>query len=148
MGQHIEKALEWAALVVIASMAGWLMGMAPAHAAPPTARAASAPVHQAPAASLDLRAPAPVLEAEQQPSNLFPSLTHRDATGVSDHGTFNLGQSEAGEMHGPPSMTELALRVHREGLPLLRLWQGNSALVHLGLNAKGKPGLWLLQKTH
>jgi hypothetical protein len=124
------------------------MGMAPANAAPPSARAAS-PMqqpHQAPAASLDLRAP--VLEAEQQPSNLFPSLTHRDDTGVSDLTTFNLGQSEAGEMHGPPSMTELALRVRREGLPLVRLWQGNSALVHLGLNAKGKPGLWLLQKTH
>jgi hypothetical protein len=38
-------------------------------------------------------------------------------------------------------------RVHREGLPVARLWENHSALVSLGLNAKGKPGLWLVQKT-
>lgn len=41
-----------------------------------------------------------------------------------------------------------ARRVHREGLPLARLWENKSALVSLGLNQKGKPGLWLVQKTH
>jgi hypothetical protein len=40
-----------------------------------------------------------------------------------------------------------ALRVHHEGLPLLRLWQTKSALLSLGLNPKGKPGLWLTQKV-
>ena len=38
--------------------------------------------------------------------------------------------------------------LHREGLPVARLWENHSALVSLGLNAKGKPGLWLVQKTH
>lgn len=42
----------------------------------------------------------------------------------------------------------LANRFHREGLPVARLWENHSALVSLGLNAKGKPGLWLVQKTH
>ena len=37
-------------------------------------------------------------------------------------------------------------RVQREGLPLARLWQSKSALLSIGLNAKGKPGLWLTQK--
>jgi hypothetical protein len=37
---------------------------------------------------------------------------------------------------------------HREGLPVARLWENHSALLSLGLNGKGKPGLWLVQKTH
>jgi hypothetical protein len=48
----------------------------------------------------------------------------------------------------PGRVEELALRFHREGLPLARLWETKSALVSLGLNPKGKPGLWLTQKTH
>jgi hypothetical protein len=149
MGQHLEKAFGWAALVAIAAMAGWLMGMAPAVAASPSART---PPASQPMSPLDLRAPAavpaPMLEAEQQPSDAFPSLIRRAAAGAAVQRSFSLGESEAAEIHGPPSMADLALRIHREGLPLVRLWQGNSALVHLGLNAKGKPGLWLLQKTH
>ena len=42
---------------------------------------------------------------------------------------------------------EFARRVHREGLPVARLWQGHSALLSLGLNQRGKPGLWLIQKV-
>ena len=42
---------------------------------------------------------------------------------------------------------QLARQVHKEGLPLARLWQNDSALVSLGLNRKGKPGLWIIQKT-
>jgi hypothetical protein len=41
-----------------------------------------------------------------------------------------------------------ARRVHREGLPVARLWESNSALLSIGLNQKGKPGLWLTQKVH
>jgi hypothetical protein len=39
-------------------------------------------------------------------------------------------------------------RFGREGLPLARLWENHSALLSLGLSPRGKPGLWLLQKTH
>jgi hypothetical protein len=47
------------------------------------------------------------------------------------------------------SATEaFARRFHREGLPVARLWENKSALVSLGLNQRGKPGLWLVQKTH
>lgn len=41
---------------------------------------------------------------------------------------------------------EFARRVRREGLPVARLFESKSALVSLGLNQKGKPGLWLIQK--
>jgi hypothetical protein len=41
----------------------------------------------------------------------------------------------------------IAHRIHREGLPLARLWESKSALISIGLNQRGKPGLWLTQKT-
>jgi hypothetical protein len=37
-------------------------------------------------------------------------------------------------------------RAQREGVPVLRLWNTKSALLSIGLNQKGKPGLWLIQK--
>jgi hypothetical protein len=37
-------------------------------------------------------------------------------------------------------------RIRREGVPIARLWNSKSALLSLGLNEKGKPGLWLIQK--
>jgi len=43
---------------------------------------------------------------------------------------------------------DLVRRVHSEGLPVARLFESKSALVHLGLSPKGKPGLWLVQKIH
>jgi hypothetical protein len=52
-------------------------------------------------------------------------------------------------MTKPMSPAEaFARRVHKEGLPVARLWETRSALVSIGLNPKGKPGLWLIQKTH
>jgi hypothetical protein len=41
---------------------------------------------------------------------------------------------------------ELTHRLHREGLPIARLWQTHSAMVSLGLSPRGKPGIWLIQK--
>jgi hypothetical protein len=40
----------------------------------------------------------------------------------------------------------LLSRVRREGLPFARLWESKSALLSIGLNRNGKPGLWLTQK--
>jgi hypothetical protein len=45
-------------------------------------------------------------------------------------------------------MQDFVQRVHQQGLPVARLLETKSALLHLGLNARGKPGLWLVQKTH
>jgi len=56
-----------------------------------------------------------------------------------------------GDGHGvrDQSPTEQLIRqVRKEGMPLARLWQNDDALVSLGLNPKGKPGLWIIQKTH
>jgi hypothetical protein len=40
----------------------------------------------------------------------------------------------------------LVSRVHREGLPVARLWENKSMLLSLGFNQKGQAGLWLIQK--
>jgi hypothetical protein len=42
---------------------------------------------------------------------------------------------------------ELVRRLHREGLPIARLWETHTALISLGLSPRGKPGLWLIQKV-
>jgi len=42
---------------------------------------------------------------------------------------------------------EFLRRVHREGVPVVRLWESHTALLSLGLNQGGKPGLWLIQKV-
>ncbi|MFO1467983.1 MAG: hypothetical protein U1F35_16335 [Steroidobacteraceae bacterium] len=55
-----------------------------------------------------------------------------------------------GDGHGirDQSPTEQWIRqVRREGMPFARLWQSDAALLSLGLNRKGKPGLWIIQKT-
>jgi hypothetical protein len=44
------------------------------------------------------------------------------------------------------SSAALLHRVHREGVPIIRLWNSKSALLSIGLNQKGKLGLWLIQK--
>jgi len=51
-------------------------------------------------------------------------------------------------MHARPTIQDLVQKVHREGLPVARLFETKSALLHLGLSPRGKPGLWLVQKTH
>ena len=110
---------------------------------------------QAPAQHLDLRMPSHAAEgsgnvAEKSP-NAFPSMAHRQNVAQP-----NLAQQERVElpvlgqdgMHARPTIQDYVQRVHREGLPMARLFENKSALVHLGLNPKGKPGLWLVQKTH
>jgi len=51
-------------------------------------------------------------------------------------------------MRSRPAIQDFVRRVHREGLPVARLFESKTALVHVGLSPKGKPGLWLVQKIH
>lgn len=81
----------------------------------------------------------------------FPSAFHH-----LDPGKENLGTADrhpglrAGELnYQVMSQAEIiARRIQREGLPLARLWESKSALLSVGLNQRGKPGLWLTQKIH
>lgn len=134
-------ALELGALCLVASSA---------FAAQPQGRPAShAPNQiQAPAQQLDLRAPSHAVEAgnvaESSPGD-FPSRAHRQSLAQQPLELPLLGSDG---MHARPTMQDFVQRVHQQGLPVARLLETKSALLHLGLNARGKPGLWLVQKTH
>jgi hypothetical protein len=83
----------------------------------------------------------------------FPSAIHHLDLGKADLGTddrMHLPALGTGEQNfRTMSRAEIfARRIHREGLPVARLWESKSALLSIGLNQKGKPGLWLTQKVH
>jgi hypothetical protein len=113
----------------------------------------------APATNLDLRPPgaSPSAISHQgataPASEPFPSTTHRLDLGDSDPAANDRSQSRAlgiGKLDfrvmSQPEI--LARRVHQEGLPIARLFESKSALLSIGLNKRGKPGLWFTQKTH
>jgi hypothetical protein len=86
-------------------------------------------------------------------STPFPSAIHHLDLGKADFGKDDRVQLSAfgtgGANYRDMSQAEIfARRVHREGLPLARLWESKSALLSIGLNQRGKPGLWLIQKIH
>jgi hypothetical protein len=77
----------------------------------------------------------------------FPLGIHQPAYGpvelsYNDHGAqsgFTI--SEADFRVASPAQGFLR-RMHREGLPIARLWETKSALLSIGLNQRGKPGVW------
>ena len=112
-----------------------------------------------PTAHLDLRPPAesaPTIHhggTDATASAPFPSAIHHLDLGKADLGTDDRNWSPAlsgGELNfrvmGQAEIS--AHRIHREGLPVARLWESKSALLSIGLNPRGKPGLWLTQKIH
>ena len=106
---------------------------------------AAPPSPQRGAARLDLHPPLTTMEAGK-PSAVFPSSLHRQTlAGPGQLQLPGLG-SEGRQAPIRGRAEEFVRRVHREGLPVARLWENKSALVHLGFNQKGKPGLWLVQK--
>jgi hypothetical protein len=94
---------------------------------------------------LDLRPPPAVESAEKAPM-LFPSLQHRQMLGAQE--PLQLPSLGSDGMQSRNRVEEFVRRVHQEGLPVARLIESKSALVHLGFNPRGKPGLWLVQKIH
>jgi hypothetical protein len=87
-----------------------------------------------------------VTAVEKTPT-AFPSM-HRKTLAGFEQVQLSSSSSENPRARILGRVEELALRFHHEGLPLARLWESKTALVSLGLNPKGKPGLWLTQKTH
>ena len=121
-----------------------------AFAAPPSGRPQSRSQSQiqVPAQHLDLSPPSHAVESggnAGKSSSVFPSMAHRQNPAQEQIALPFLGSDG---MHARPSLQDLVHKVHREGLPVARLFETKSALVHLGLSPRGKPGLWLVQKTH
>ena len=149
MGRKIEQRKMVRAAVGAAAF--FLFGSA--FAAPPLGRQSFHPPSQpqAPqgmAQHLDLRAPShlePTGNAAEK-SHSFAAPTLRQNPGAQEQAP--LPAMAADGMRTRPALQDFVRRVHREGLPVARLFESKSALVHVGLSPKGKPGLWLVQKTH
>jgi hypothetical protein len=114
-------------------------------ASPPIARGAL-PINHGAALHLDLRAPVAAAEPAERVSMSFHSSSPRQTLGAQTRFQLPAFGAEAAPGRVPGRVEEFAQRVHREGLPVARVWENKSALVSLGLNQKGKPGLWIIQK--
>ncbi len=101
-----------------------------ASAAPPPSRPMQIPGRQ-----LDLSAPAHVIENSIKVPSIASPQQERFANLRLD------------SVPTQPSMEERMRLARRDGFPVARLWESKSALLHLGFNQKGKPGLWIMQKT-
>jgi len=124
----------------------------------PLASLAVARHEYVPTAFLDLRPPeiSPLAFSHESTvahaSEPFPTVTHRLDPDKSDLAAGDRIEPAVGmgELNFR-MMSQAAIyvhRVHEEGLPIARLFESKSALLSIGLNKRGKPGLWLTQKTH
>jgi len=93
---------------------------------------------------LDLRPPRDYLPAVSLGPIAVSSHSADDAEYPARSG-FGTGEARIPMMTQPETWLH---RVHREGVPIVKLWNSKSALLSIGLNQKGKPGLWLTQKVH
>lgn len=141
------KAKRWSIAALQVGALGLLTSAA--FAAPPQNRLQSrmASAVQAPAQHLDLRLPAHAIEgnAPDKSPGAFPSMARRANNAQQP---VELPVMGSDNMRAHSTVQDFVRRVHREGLPVARLFETKSALVHLGLSPRGKPGLWLVQKTH
>jgi hypothetical protein len=96
---------------------------------------------------LDLRPSLNGVATVEATSATFPSALHRQSLGAQQQFDLPAMGAERAPSRVPSPAEEFAQHVRREGLPLARLWENKSALLSLGLNKKGKPGLWIVQKT-
>jgi hypothetical protein len=133
---------------VVAGLCGAaLMGVVPINAvwaAPPAAPRATFHLDLHPSVAAFAAASKTGME---QSAERFPSSLHRPPGGVETQMQLPDLGAQVTQARIPSRMEEFARRVHKEGLPVARLWENKSALLSLGLNQKGKPGLWIVQKT-
>jgi hypothetical protein len=161
MGRRLEKRRNVSHAVLGAASCLLINGLMfnSAYAAPPAARQAFRAPSQPQSAlglsqHLDLRAPShlePPAHLEMagntaDRSHLFGVPTARQNLNPPEQ--VPLSAMAADGMRSRPALQDFVRRVHREGLPVARLFESKSALVHVGLSPKGKPGLWLVQKIH
>jgi len=115
-----------------------------------------APRLQLPSGQLDLRPPSAFVAgsyalgsfgAAARPELLDARNSSRSETGGVPART-SAAATTAASGHIMSPLETMAHNFHQEGLPLARLFENQNSLVHLGLNQKGKPGLWIVHKLH
>lgn len=147
---HVKAIIGWRRR--IAAAAACMLGLfGAALAAPPidhgdsprSTAARSSASHRA----LDLSAPTPP-SAKRIPLTSRTPIQSGQYGDADEDGQRLTLDADAWKARTSPRFEELARRVHREGLPVARLWENQSSLVSLGLNQRGKPGLWIVHKVH
>jgi len=138
MGRIATTRVVWLTALGLAS----LLALNPAYSAPPQNR----PMQQNAPQRMDLSAPSNIIEQTSKAGAFRSLASSRQAAGSDDH--LQLPALGSSGMHAQPTMEERVQQFRREGLPVARLWENHSALLHVGLNQKGKPGLWIIQKLH
>ena len=147
--------------LLIAALAGsGAFAMASAHAGEPLTKLATSIIHSGvnghaaaspmrlPASRLDLAPPTIALTVHEKTSESFPSFSHHTAATAEGQARFGGLSNSIGNQRVPSRAEQLVRNFHRDGLPVARLFQSENSLVHLGLNQKGKPGLWIVEKIH
>jgi hypothetical protein len=84
----------------------------------------------------------------------FPSAIHHSDLGKTDLGgedrmrpaAFGADAVSVQETSQAQIITQRIQHIHRDGLPIAHLWESKSAALNIGLNQRGKPGLWFIQK--
>jgi hypothetical protein len=89
---------------------------------------------QPPIVSMRMGTPGPVSFGSH------PGLDWEEPTA---HPRFGTRQADFPAMTQPEAWLH---RVHREGVPIARLWSSKSAFLSIGFSPRGKPGLWLVQR--
>jgi hypothetical protein len=128
---------------LLARATGQLMGASPSRT--PASRVGFQNLDLRPPETLPgARAPGPIGESS---AAAFPSAKHGQSGAPSGTDEDSPGGRDWAGLRMQNRLQEMAHRVSHEGLPVARLWETKTALLHVGLNAKGKPGLWLIQKV-
>jgi hypothetical protein len=126
-----------------------------AYAEPPMQKVAAALAHGSNGASkgpergmprLDLRPPSE--SPANEPEVAAPTGGHRLFATESLFRSNARTATPAASGHIMSPMETMAHNFRQEGLPVARLFQNSTSLVHVGLNPKGKPGLWVVHKIH
>jgi hypothetical protein len=76
----------------------------------------------------------------------FSTGNHRFSANQSASQYDSHAARSAASTHIMSPLQNLAHNFRQEGLPVVKLLQSDQSLLHLGLNPKGKPGLWFVHK--
>jgi hypothetical protein len=136
VGRVVTTRVVWLAALGLSG----LLTLSTAHSAPPQTQPLGQTQH------LDLSAPSNLIEQSAN-TGAFRSLASSRQPVVAED-QLRLPSLGSVGMRAQPTMQERVQQFHREGLPIARLWENHSSLVHVGLNQKGKPRLLLIQKLH
>jgi hypothetical protein len=146
MGRLAQKGILLAGLISICE----LTALKAALAEPPLLKGSAVLAHgskstEREAPHLDLRAPSQNSTSTQAPATTVQG-GHRLFENNGPFRTEQLDSARDGHINSP--LQNVVHNFQREGLPIAKLFQNDSSLVHLGLNPKGKPGLWIVHKLH